>query len=124
MQVQGIIIQVCPIQSGVSRSTGTPWMAQTYILETREQRPRKLAFDVFGEDKIKAMNIQCSEELNVSFDIDARESQGRWYNSIRAWRVDRITPSVIAPTPTATQPAANDTSFIDILTTDPNDFPF
>ena len=27
------------------------------------------------------------QELTVSFDIDAREYQGRWFNSIRAWRV-------------------------------------
>ena len=46
-----------------------------------------MVFDVFGDDKIQQFNIQPGQELTVSFDIDAREYQGRWFNSIRAWRV-------------------------------------
>ena len=42
-------------------------------------------------DKIDQFNIQLGEELNVSFDIDAREYNGRWYNDIRAWKVERVT---------------------------------
>ena len=34
------------------------------------------------------MNIQIGQELTVSFDINAREYQGRWYNDLRAWKVD------------------------------------
>ena len=49
-----------------------------------------MCFDVFGEDKINQFNIQVGEELTVHFDIDAREWQGRWFNSIRAWKVERV----------------------------------
>ena len=31
-----------------------------------------------------------NEELNVFFDVDAREWNGRWFNSIRAWKVERV----------------------------------
>ena len=41
------------------------------------------------------------EELNVSFDIDAREWNGRWFNSIRAWRVDRTPAAGGQPVPPA-----------------------
>ena len=34
--------------------------------------------------------IQMGEELTVSFDIDARQWQDRWFNSIRAWKVERV----------------------------------
>lgn len=40
--------------------------------------------------QIQQFNIQVGEELNVFFDIDAREWQGRWFNSIRAWKVERV----------------------------------
>ena len=49
-----------------------------------------MCFDVLGADKIQKFNIQVGEELNVFFDIDAREWQGRWFNSIRAWKVERV----------------------------------
>ena len=42
-----------------------------------------MCFDIFGADKIEQFNIQMGEELTVSFDIDARQWQDRWFNSIR-----------------------------------------
>ena len=48
-------------------------------------------------------NIQSGEELRVSFDIDAREYQGKWFNSLRAWKVERIDPNAAAAQMNATQ---------------------
>ena len=45
---------------------------------------------LFRSDKIEQFNIQMGEELTVSFDIDARQWQDRWFNSIRAWKVERV----------------------------------
>lgn len=88
MELSGKIIAVLEARGGVSK-TGNPWKVQEYVLETHDQYPRRMCFDVFGEDKINQFNIQAGEELTVSFDIDAREWQGRWFNSIRAWKVER-----------------------------------
>ncbi|MCF0202631.1 MAG: DUF3127 domain-containing protein [Bacteroidaceae bacterium] len=93
MEIQGRIIAVLDKQSGVSSRTGSAWASQEYVLENHDQYPRKCCFRVFGEDKINNMNIQVGEELTVSFDIDAREYNGRWYNTLSAWKVDR-TPVV------------------------------
>lgn len=87
MDITGKIIEVLPEKSGVSANTGNPWKVQSYVIETHDQYPRRMCFDVFGEDKIKTFNIQAGQELTVSFDIDARQYQGRWFNSIRAWKV-------------------------------------
>jgi hypothetical protein len=56
-----------------------------------------MCFDVFGEDKITQFNIQVGEELTVHFDVDAREWQGRWFNSIRAWKVERVSAQQPSP---------------------------
>lgn len=76
----------------MSNATGSVWSVQQYVIETHEQYPKKMCFDVFGEDRIKQFAIQIGEEVTVSFDLDAREYQGRWYNSIRAWKVERVKP--------------------------------
>lgn len=88
MELQGKIIAALPPRSGVS-ANGTQWQVNTYVIETAGDYPRKMAFEVFGADKVEKFNIQLNEELVVSFDIDAREYQGRWFNSIRAWKVER-----------------------------------
>lgn len=80
---------VLPERSGTSQR-GNQWRSITYVLETQEQYPKKLAFDVTN-DKIDQLNIQVGEFLTVQFDINAREYQGRYFNSVQAWNVIRQT---------------------------------
>ena len=116
MEISGKIIQVLPEQGGVSKTSGKEWKLQAYVLETQEQYPRKVHFEVFGEDRIKANPCQLDDVVTVSFDIESREFNGRWYTSIRAWKiqqgiVDSAAPvAVPAAEPMAT-PQANVATF-------------
>lgn len=86
-EISGQIIAVLPTRSGTS-AKGTAWSSQTAVIETREQYPKKVAFDVMGE-KIAQFNLRVGEYVTVSYDIDAHEYQGRWFNAVRAWNVVR-----------------------------------
>lgn len=94
MEIQGKVIAVLPERSGVSARG--EWKSQTYVIETQEQYPKKMAFDVFGADRLAQFNIHSGEVINVSFDIDAHEYQGRWFNSIRAWNVTKVSQQAMA----------------------------
>ena len=108
MEITGKIIAVLPANSGTSARTGNTWMSQTYVIETQGQYPKKLAFDVFGEERIKQFNIQQGEELTVRFDIDAHEYQGRYFNQIRAFNVEKSGQQTTQqPTPQPTDNVAN-----------------
>lgn len=87
MEITGKIIQVLPEQGGVSKTSGKEWRLQAYVLETQEQYPKKVHFELFGDDRIKANQCKIDDVVTVSFDIESREFNGRWYTSIRAWRV-------------------------------------
>lgn len=100
MDIVGKIIQVLPEQSGMSK-TGNPWKVQSYVLETQEQYPRKVCFEIFGEDRIKNNPCKVDDVVTVSFDIESREFNGRWYTSIRAWRVQQ---GAVAAAPATAQP--------------------
>ena len=89
MEVVGKIIQVLPAQEGVGRN-GNPWKVQPYVLETVENYPRKVHFEVFGEDRIKANPCDIDQLVTVSFDIESREFNGRWYTDVRAWRIEPL----------------------------------
>lgn len=99
-----------PERCGKSERTGTEWKVQEYVMETDEQYPRKMAFEVFGSERIANFNIKQGEVLTVSFDIDATEFNGRWYNRIRAWKVERNAQpqpdAQPAPATYATEPPA------------------
>ena len=101
MELTGRIIAVLPAQSGVSSRTGNSWMSQDYVIEVPGQYPRRCAFRIFGEDRIKQFNIQQNEDVTIQFDIDAREYQGRWYNDIRAYNVIRGQMAPVGAAPVA-----------------------
>ncbi len=112
MDVVGKIIQVLPAQEGIGKN-GNPWKVQPYVLETLDQYPRKVHFEVFGEDRIKQNPCDVDQLVTVSFDIESREFNGRWYTSIRAWRIQQgdMTQAVPGAAPAvapvaAPQPAA------------------
>ena len=107
MEVVGKIIQVLPIQEGVGRN-GNPWKVQPYVLETLDQYPRKVHFEVFGEDRIRMNPCAIDQLVTVSFDIESREFNGRWYTSIRAYRIVQgdVTQGAPAPAAPAAAPVA------------------
>ena len=87
MEVTGKIIAVMPANSGTSQRTGQTWMSQQYVLEVPGMYPKRMVFEVYGEDRIKSFAIQQGMEATVSFEIDAHEYNGRWFNEVRAWNV-------------------------------------
>lgn len=123
MELTGKIIVVAEPRKGVSQRTGNPWMVQEFVLETHEQFPRKCMFTIFGEERLQEYNLQLGEEVTITFDIDAREYNGRWFNDIRVWKVSRETapaqsavspvdasriPSPTGPIPSSEVPAATE----------------
>ena len=105
LEISGKIIQKLPLQQGVSKTSGNPWSIQAYVLETQEQFPRKVCFEIFGEQRIKDNPCEIDDLVTISFDIESREFNGRWYTSIRAWQVKQGIVDPNAPQPVAA-PAA------------------
>lgn len=97
MTIEGKIIQVLPLQGGVSKTSGKEWSLQAYVLETNEQYPKKVHFEVFGDDRIKSNPCDVDDIVSVDFDIESREFNGRWYTSIRAWRIVKQDATQAAP---------------------------
>ncbi len=85
MQIEGTIIKCLEPRTGTSARG--EWKVQEFVIETTDQFSRKMCFSVFGEDRLQRFNIQEGQYVSVSFDIDAHEYQGRWFNSIRAYDV-------------------------------------
>ena len=99
MEVKGKIIQVLELQSGTSKA-GNPWRKQEYVLETLDAYPKKVHFDFFG-DRIDQYPINLGDTIVLSFDIESREYQGRWFTSIRGWKAEKVNDNNTASAPAA-----------------------
>lgn len=63
------------------------WKKQFFVVETADQYPKKICFEVWN-DKVAFDQISIGTPVKVFFDPESREWQGKWFTSLRAWRVD------------------------------------
>jgi len=114
MDISGKIIQFLQVQTGQGKNG--PWKKQDFILETGDQYPKKVCIAVWG-DKIDMSNLKTGEAVDVSFDIESREFNGRWYTDVKAWKITKKAGS-------APVSGTNDVPTYDLPPASDDDLPF
>lgn len=107
MEITGILMRKLGEQSGVSSRNGNPWKTAEFLVEIPGQYPRHINFSVRDGQvgRIARFESMIGKTVTVSFDIDAHEYEGRWFNELGAWGVmeyvagRQITQTTIAPEP-------------------------
>lgn len=87
MDIKGRVIQLLALQTGEGKN-GT-WKKQDFVIETDGQYPKKVCISAWG-DKINESALQIGNEVNISFDVESREYNGRWYTDLKAWKIDAL----------------------------------
>ncbi|MDR3366507.1 MAG: DUF3127 domain-containing protein [Prevotellaceae bacterium] len=94
MELKAKLTQLLPLQTGEGRNG--PWKKQDVIVETDGQYPKKVCFSIWG-DKVNPNILVVGNTLNVSFDVESREFNGRWYTDLRVWKIDLVEEGSSAP---------------------------
>ena len=91
MEITGKCIKVLDATRFTSKKNGQEYVKYSFVVEYNEgQYPKRTVFTFMGEDKWRQFGLAEGGTYCVSFDIDAREYNGRWYNDLSAWKVVRI----------------------------------
>jgi hypothetical protein len=98
MELKAKLTQLLPLQTGEGRNG--PWKKQDVIVETDGQYPKKVCFSIWG-DKVNPNVLAVGNTLNISFDVESREFNGRWYTDLRAWKIDLVDEGSSSSTSTA-----------------------
>jgi hypothetical protein len=88
MDITGKIIQILPEQRFNGKNGEV--VKNMFVIEHGGQYKKKAVFGVLGEDKWKQMNVVQGADVQVSFDVDAREWNGKWFGELMAWRVQNV----------------------------------
>ncbi len=125
MEIQGKIILKLPLQQGTSKA-GNAWKKQEYVLETiNEPYPKKVHFDFFG-DRADQYPLEIGDVITLSYDIESREYNGRWYTDIRGWKAEKTTATPAgaaapAPAPAAAPQVGTEAPMTDFMQDGPGD---
>jgi hypothetical protein len=85
MELTAKLVQILPLQTGAGKN-GTNWKKQDVIVETDGQYPKKVCISIWG-DKINENILKVGKMLTISFDVESREYNGKWYTDVKAWKV-------------------------------------
>lgn len=118
LEISGKLLQILPEQTGTGKNG--QWNKQDFIIETQEQYPRKICFSAWGDKAVLVKNLRSGSMVNVSFNAESREFNGKWYTDLRAWKIDSQAQS-------ESQPVAENFDALEPLSpgeNEPNDLPF
>ncbi|MDR3235418.1 MAG: DUF3127 domain-containing protein [Prevotellaceae bacterium] len=87
LELIGKLVKTLPLQSGTSARGA--WSKQDFIIETQEQYPRKVCVAAWGERVNELSALAVGDVLKVSFNVESREFNERWYTDVKAWRIDK-----------------------------------
>lgn len=120
MEINGTVIEIDPVISG--ESSRGPWQKCGFAIETSEEYPRKIYFSVFGEERVKNVQVLAvGEPVQVHFNPESRKFNDKWYTDLRAYSItgmyagasdpasgnqapSRQAPAAAYPNPPATKP--------------------
>lgn len=113
MEFQGIVKQVLPLESGVSKS-GNQWSKASVIFDatTNPQYPKLVKVSNMKKADVFA-KLTPGTKVNLKVEIESREYNGRWYTEVSAWGWDIIPDNQVqndAPQQQSVQPTAFQTA--------------
>ena len=87
LELEGTLRQKLGVQSGTSARGA--WAKQEFILEFPDGNfTAQACFTAWGQDKVAELDkYQVGDKIKVSFNLKAREYNGRWYNDLQIWRI-------------------------------------
>jgi hypothetical protein len=85
----GKVLQILPEIKGTSARG--EWKKQDFVIETaEEQYPKKICFTLFNDKNGTFDKIKPNMDVEVSFSIESREYNDKWFSNINAFRVDLV----------------------------------
>lgn len=91
LEIVGKMFKLLPEQSGTS--TRGEWKKREFVLETKEQFPKKVCISCWNERVDDLKDIAIGQELKVSINLESREYNEKWYTDARAWKIESGTTS-------------------------------
>jgi len=88
MEIKGTLVAILPLEQGITKA-GKDWQKLTIIIEFSEGNyQKKLALSATKEELIKTLqNLKKGDSITASINLESREFNGKWFNSVNVWKV-------------------------------------
>lgn len=84
--IRGTVIAKLKEEKGTSKA-GKAWTKGGLVIETEGQYPKKVCFTALNAAVESIRNLAVGCIVEVEFNVESREYNGRWYTDVTAWKV-------------------------------------
>ena len=70
---------------------GKEWRVSNFLIETKGQYPKKVLLEGFNAIATTVDSLSEGDEVEVLFEPEAKEFNGKWYNSIKCFKLELLT---------------------------------
>ncbi len=85
MEISGTVFVVLESKSGTSAKGA--WIQHSFVIETQGEYPKKVMFTMFNKDATSRLSIREGDNVTVSFNVESREWNGKWFSDIKAYKI-------------------------------------
>ena len=94
MEFKGKITHISEVKTGTTKND-SEWAARDIVVEEESgDYPQKAVFNFFksGEyvSHVKELYPKVGDVVNVEFNLDASEWNGRWFCKLKAWKIEKL----------------------------------
>lgn len=95
---RGTIAVLGEVQSGTSQQ-GNPWYRQTIVVDVAGYNGsyRKVALQASGNVVGDLDGAAIGDKVEISYQVTAREWNGKWYNNVDLYKVEFLEPQMSQP---------------------------
>ena len=88
--IKGKVHAILAEQKGTS-ANGKEWAKIDFVIEEVDgQYPKKVSFTAMGDKLLPVVkSLSVGQLVEVHYNLDAREYNGKWFTNINAWRIDK-----------------------------------
>lgn len=88
-----------------SKKDGSQCVRNSFVgITTTGQYDKRVKFDVLNQETWGKMQLRVGGSYNVSFDIESREWNGKWFTSCNAWKAISLDAQNHSPQQSNLQP--------------------
>lgn len=84
MELRGEVTKVLPQVTGEGKNA--PWKKREFLVRYGEKYPKEVCLAVWGDAIPENAEKLVGQTVEVSFDLESRENNGRYYTDAKAWK--------------------------------------
>lgn len=88
LEINGKIVQLMDASTG--QGSNGQWTKREFVIETADQYPKKVCFSAWNDKAASLDRVSVGTQVKVSFDVQSREYNQKWYTDLRIWKLELL----------------------------------